>query len=113
LLLGTFGLAAVQLRSILERRGELALMRAAGFPRSRLMRMVVWENAVLLVGGLVVGCMAAVVALVPQWAPQDAAVPWLTLSLLLASIAVVGLAAGWFVTRSALRAPILPALRGD
>ena len=26
---------------------------------------------------------------------------------------IVGLAAGWLATRSALRAPILPALRGD
>ena len=34
LLLGTIGLAVVQLRSVLERRGELALMRAGGF-RSR------------------------------------------------------------------------------
>ena len=31
LLLGTIGLAVVQLRSVLERRGELALMRAGGF----------------------------------------------------------------------------------
>ena len=50
LLLGTIGLAVVQLRSVLERRGELALMRATGFRRGRLVRMVVWENAVLLVG---------------------------------------------------------------
>ena len=34
LLLGTVGLAVVQLRSVLERRGELALMRAAGFGRA-------------------------------------------------------------------------------
>ena len=36
LLLGTIGLAVVQLRSVLERRGELALMRAGGFNRVRL-----------------------------------------------------------------------------
>jgi ABC-type antimicrobial peptide transport system permease subunit len=113
LLLGTVGLAAVQLRSVLERRGELALMRAGGFPRNRLMRMVLWENAVLLIGGLAVGCIAAIVALVPQWGPQEAAVPWLALALLLATIALVGLLAGWLATRSALRAPIVPALRGD
>ncbi len=113
LLLGTLGLAVVQLRSVLERRGELALMRAGGFSRSRLVRMVVWENAVLLLGGLAVGCIAAAVALVPQWAPQDAKVPWITLAALLGTIAVAGLAAGWLATRSALRAPILPALRGD
>jgi ABC-type antimicrobial peptide transport system permease subunit len=113
LLLGTVGLAVVQLRNVLERRGELALMRAGGFPRARLVRMVVWENAVLLLGGLGVGCVAAAVALIPQWAPQAASVPWITFASLLATIVVVGLAAGWLATRSALRAPILPALRGD
>jgi ABC-type antimicrobial peptide transport system permease subunit len=113
LLLGTIGLAAVQLRSVLERRGELALLRAAGFRHSRLTRMIISENAVLLLGGLGVGCVAAIIALIPQWVPRDAAVPWLTLAALLATIAAVGLLAGWLATRSALRAPILPALRGD
>jgi hypothetical protein len=75
--------------------------------------MVIWENALLLLGGLAVGGVAAAVALIPQWAPQAANVPWFTLGVLLATIAVVGLAAGWLATRSALRAPILPALRGD
>jgi ABC-type antimicrobial peptide transport system permease subunit len=113
LLLGTIGLAVVQLRSVLERRGELALMRAGGFDRGRLTWMVVWENAVLLLGGLGVGSIAAAVALVPQWAPHGASVPWRILGLLLGLIAVVGMAAGWLATRSALRAPIVPALRGD
>jgi putative ABC transport system permease protein len=113
LLLGTIGLAVVQLRSVLERRGELALMRAAGFSRLRLVRMVVYENVVLLFGGLATGCIAAAVALIPQWAPQQANVPWQTLAVLLGTVAVVGLFAGWLATRSALRAPIVSALRGD
>lgn len=113
LLLGTVGLAIVQLRSVLERRGELAVMRAGGFPRARLVRMVIWENAVLLGGGLAVGCIAAAVALIPQWAPQGATFPWVALALLLGTIAATGIVAGWLATRSALRAPLLPALRGD
>jgi putative ABC transport system permease protein len=113
LLLGTIGLAVVQLRSVLERRGELALMRAGGFARARLTWMVIWENAVLLVGGLAVGCFAAVVALIPQWMPHGASVPWGTLALLLGAIALVGMLAGWLATRSTLRAPIVGALRGD
>lgn len=113
LLLGTIGLAVVQLRSVIERRGELALMRAGGFGRGRLTRMVVGENAVLLLGGLVVGCIAAAIALIPQWAPHEASVPWATLAFLLGLIAAVGIVAGWLTTRGALAAPILPALRGD
>ena len=44
---------------------------------------------------------------------SGASVPWRRLALLLGTIAVVGLVAGWLATRSALRAPIVPALRGD
>lgn len=113
LLLGTVGLAVVQLRSVLERRKELALMRTAGFRRGRLTWMVVWENATLLVGGLAIGCLAAVVALIPQWLPHAASVPWGTLAALLGVIAVVGLSAGWWTTRSVLQAPIVGALRGE
>jgi len=113
LLLGTVGLAVVQLRNVFERRRELALMRAEGFRPQRLVAMVVLENGVLLLGGLLVGVLAAAVALAPQWAPRGAQVPWLTLAALFGAIAVVGLAAGWWATRSTLRAPIVGALRGD
>jgi ABC-type antimicrobial peptide transport system permease subunit len=88
-------------------------MRATGFRRGRLLTMVMAENVLLLVGGLTVGGVAAAVALLPQWQPREASVPYATLAGLLAAIAVVGLLAGWLATRSALRTPILPALRGD
>lgn len=113
LLLGTVGLAVVQLRSVLERRGELALMRASGFRNRRLLWMVFAENCLLLFGGLIIGAAAAAVALIPQWLPRNATVPWSALVLLIGTIALVGMAAGWLATRSALRAPIVPALRGD
>lgn len=113
LLLGTIGLAVVQLRSVLERRGELALMRAGGFRASRLIRMVICENGVLLLGGLIIGIVSAAIALVPQWLARAAGVPWGTLGLLLGVIGLVGLLAGWLTTRSTVRAPIVPALRGD
>lgn len=113
LLLGTAGLAVVQLRSVIERRGEFALMRASGFSTSRLLKMVMLENTVLLLGGLFVGTVAAGIALIPQWLPREASVPWLSLSMLLLTIALVGLLAAWATTRTAVKAPILPALRGD
>jgi hypothetical protein len=113
LLLGTLGLAAVQLRAVLERRGELALLRAAGFRRSRLARMVLWENAVLLVAGLAVGAAAALAAVFPHLVAGSAAIPWRTLAATFALIAAAGLAAGLAAAAATLRAHILPALRGD
>ncbi len=72
LLLGTIGLAVAQLRSVLERRQELAVMRAIGFTRRRLASVVMRETAVLLLLGIGCGALCAVVAVlasrVPQWA---------------------------------------------
>ena len=76
LLLGTLGLAVVQLRNVLERRGELALMRSVGFRRRRLSAMVLLESALLLLLGLAVGCTAALVAVLPHWLAGGAAAPW-------------------------------------
>ena len=113
MLLGTFGLATVQLRNILERRSELALMRSAGFPGSRLARMILLENMLLLLGGLATGALAALFAVLPHVVFGGAAAPGLDLAVMLAIILAVGLASGLLAVRATLRAPILPALRGD
>jgi hypothetical protein len=62
---------------------------------------------------LAVGCVAAAIALIPQWAPHGASLPWQVLGVLLGTIALVGIVAGWLATRRQLAAAILPALRGD
>jgi putative ABC transport system permease protein len=113
LLLGVVGLAVVQLRSIVERRGELALLQATGFRRRRLAWMVLAENLVLLVGGLAIGSLAALAAVLPHALAEQAGTPWATLATLLAIVAAVGSFAGWLASRAVLRAPLIPALRGD
>ena len=113
LLLGTIGLAAVQLRNVFERRRELALMRAVGFARGRLATMVMLENVVLLCGGLGSGVAAALVALLPHLLFGGAAVPWRWLAATLAVVLGVGLTAGFAAVRATLSAPLLPALREE
>jgi ABC-type lipoprotein release transport system permease subunit len=114
LLLGTFGLATVQLRNVLERRGELALLRAVGFRRATLGILVRLENACLLVGGLAVGALAAIVALVPHLVgATEASIPWRTSAIMLSAIFVVGMLVGSVAVRAALRTPILSALREE
>ncbi len=113
LLLGTFGLAAVQLRSVFERRGELALMRASGFRRSRVAWMVMYENASLLAAGLLLGTIGAVVAIAPHIIATGASVPWPYLLGVLVIVFVVGLTSSISSIRATLKAPVIAALRGE
>jgi ABC-type antimicrobial peptide transport system permease subunit len=113
LLLGTFGLATVQLRNVLERRGELALLRASGFRRRRLAWLVMLENAMLLLGGLGVGVVTALVAVVPHTVAGGATVPFGSLAQLLGLVLVVGVLSALTAVRATLRAPLISALRGD
>lgn len=113
LLLGTFGLGTVQVRNVVERRSELALMRAAGFPRRRLASMVMWENVGLLAAGLLSGFAAAMVAVLPHVYLGGATLPLRDLLLMLGSVLVAGVLSSLASVRSTLRSPLLPALRGD
>jgi putative ABC transport system permease protein len=113
LVLGTFGMAAVQLRSVFERRKELALMRATGFRRRRLGEMVLLENLLLLIGGLALGTLAALVAVLPQMLFGGASVPLVDLAAMLGVVLVVGVVTGLIAVRATLRAPLVGALRGE
>jgi hypothetical protein len=113
LVLGTFGLGAVEIRSVIERRRELALLRAMGFQTRRLARLVMLENAALLTAGLVLGVAAAAVAVAPHWLSGRASVPWLAPGAILAVVLAVGLAAGWLAVRAALAAPLAESLRNE
>jgi putative ABC transport system permease protein len=113
LLLGTLGLAAVQLRNVVERRGELALLRAAGFRRRTLAGLVLLENLALLLAGLACGIFSALVAILPHLITHDASIPWLSLAVTLILVLAVGVFAGLIASARVLRAPLLSALREE
>lgn len=113
LLLGTIGLAIVMLRNVLERRAELALLRAVGFRSASLAWLVLSENALLLAWGLACGSAAALLAMLPHLLSTGADVPWKSLVLLVVGVFVVGMTAALAAVRSALRTPVLATLRGE
>ncbi|MBN1591603.1 MAG: FtsX-like permease family protein [Pirellulales bacterium] len=113
LLLGTFGLAVVQTRNVIERRRELALLRAVGLRRRQIAWLVMAENALLLIAGLACGVVAALVAVLPHLLSGDASIPWASLAGTLAVVLVVGLAAGLVAVRASVAAPLLETLREE
>jgi putative ABC transport system permease protein len=113
LLLGTLGLATVMVRNVLERRSELALLSALGFRRSGLAWLVLVETAVLLLCGLLIGTIAALVAMVPHISSIGADVPWASLALILSFVFVVGMLAALAASIEAARTRILEGLRSE
>ncbi len=65
LLLGSLGLGIVVLRNMLERRSEMAMLRALGFSRGDIGVSIFAEHALLMVLGLSVGVLAALTAVAP------------------------------------------------
>ncbi|QDS92541.1 FtsX-like permease family protein [Roseimaritima multifibrata] len=113
LLLGSIGLAIAQLRSVLERRGELAVMRALGFTRQRISRCVLLEHAALLIAGIGCGSVAALLAVIPYALIGRAQVPIVEPLLWIASVMIVGMLAGVFVLSRVSRMPLVAALRSQ
>ena len=113
LVLGTVGLATVLLRNVLERRRELALLRAMGYNSSHFALMVVAENTLLLLAGLATGAASAIVAIAPAVFSRGGHLLSSSLGLLLLAVLVTGLAASVLATTAAIRAPLLAALRSE
>ena len=114
LLVGTVGLAAVLLRNVLERRRELALLRAVGYGRLHLFAIVFSENIALLVWGLGAGALSAAIAVAPTALERGARLPLSRAGmLLLVAVLVAGLISSAIATRAALRWPLVAALRSE
>jgi hypothetical protein len=113
LLLGTVGLAAVLMRNVLERRRELALLRAVGYRPRHLAAMVLAENLFLLVVGLATGAACAAVAVAPAVGVRGGHLPVWSIGVLLALVLAAGMLASLAATAAALRSSVLDALGSE
>jgi ABC-type lipoprotein release transport system permease subunit len=113
LVLGTFGLAAVLLRNVLERRRELALLRAVGYRKGHFALMVMAENALLLLCGVLTGTASALFAVAPVVSARGGRLPVGSLGALLLAVIASGMIASLLATVAALRSPLLASLRAE
>ena len=113
LVLGTLGLAAVLLRNVLERRKELALLRAVGYRRRVLSGIILAENVMLMAWGLVTGSLCALLAIIPALHSRGAAFPLSMTGFLLAAVLATGLVSSLVAVVAALRSPLLTALQSE
>lgn len=113
LILGTLGLGTILLRNVLERRSELALLKAVGYGPAAITAMILAENSLLLMAGLGLGTIAALVAMSPHLLTSGANVAWLPLLGQLLLVAGIGTLAAVAAVRMAERLPIVRTLRAQ
>ena len=100
-------------RNVLERRRELALLRAVGYDRRHVRLMILAETIFLLLAGLVAGVVCALIAVIPAWLSHGGGGPgsaWFSCSRRLPSAGVISAAAA---TRAAVSGRLLDALRAE
>ena len=111
-LLGTFGLALIFFRNIIERRGELATLRAFGFRRQLLSRILFLESCFLLAVGMLIGIVAGLVAILGSQGHLPS-FPWVSLTITLLFIFGFGIIANAVAVAVALRSPLLRTLKSE
>jgi putative ABC transport system permease protein len=113
LLLGTLGVGIVLFRNVIERRRELAVMRAVGFGERHVTLLVVTESALLVTLGSVTGAACAIVAVTPALVERGDLVPGGGLVPLLAAVVAAGLASSMVAAAAARRFALVASLRAE
>jgi putative ABC transport system permease protein len=113
LILGTIGLSAVLLRNVLERRREIALLKAVGYRRSILSGIILAENALLIVWGLASGAVCALIAVTPAMLARGSSFPIIMIGQVLLAVLTTGLLASFVAVIAAFRSPLIAALHSE
>ncbi len=113
LILGTVGLGIVLVRNVNERRGELAMLRAVGFERASIAWLILLETAFQLACGLAIGTLSGFLALTPYVLDTSLHLPWTSLLATIVTVIGVGMLSAVLGVSTALRSPLLPALKAE
>lgn len=113
LLLGSAGMGIVVMRNVLERRGELGLMKAVGYSNAQLRMVLLAEHWLILAAGLALGILSSLAAMWPSLCSPGAGIPYRTMLLLACSIGAFNLLWIAVSVRFALRGGLFNALRNE
>ena len=113
LIIGSLGMAVIAIRNVAERKREIGMMRAIGFPRGQVMLSVLLELFVLGTIGLIIGVSNGLVINygLATLANNTSVIPWDTIAIYLGFIAFVAFLAGALPGWVAARVPASDALR--
>ena len=105
LVIGAVGMAVISIRNVSERKREIGMMRAIGFPRTQVMLSVLLELVVLGLIGLVIGTVNGLIISIGFANMQGSTlvIPWNDIAVYIGFITAIAIAAGavpgWFASR--------------
>ena len=113
LAIGAVGMGVISVRNVSERKREIGMMRAIGFPRAQVILSVLLELVVLGIIGLLIGIVNGLLVSVGFANMQGVAlvIPWGDIGLYLSIIVLIALGAGSLPALVASRIPPAEALR--
>ncbi|MFX1513299.1 MAG: ABC transporter permease, partial [Promethearchaeota archaeon] len=113
LILGATGMAVISIRNVTERKREIGMMRAIGFPRSQVILSVLMELFVLGIIGLGIGILNGLLINVGFASVGDSTlfIPWNRLALYLGFVSFIAFISGVIPGWKASRIPPSEALR--
>lgn len=113
LLLGTIGLAIAQVRSVLERQSEFAILRSVGFSGRKLGLLVLRETMLLLLLGVGLGLLTSILAVLPHALISGLDPPVFEPLYMSILIVAFGLAISMVAVRQVTKLALLDSLRKD
>jgi ABC-type antimicrobial peptide transport system permease subunit len=113
LVIGAVGMGVISVRNVAERKREIGMMRAIGFPRKQVMLSVLLELVVLGIIGLMIGIVNGLLVSVGFANLQNMPliIPWDQLGMYLSFIVLIAIGAGSIPAYIASRIPPAEALR--
>ncbi|MBN1698861.1 MAG: ABC transporter permease [Spirochaetales bacterium] len=113
LLIGTIGFGVLLLRNMAERKKEGAILTAIGLPRSTIFLIGVFPNSILLAAGILAGCLASFISLLPVIVSQGQTVPFDVVGIITTGIVVHGCIWVLLAARYAVKGKIIDVLRNE
>jgi ABC-type antimicrobial peptide transport system permease subunit len=112
-IIGTLGLGIVLLRNIQQRRQELAVYLALGFPKIFILKCLITEHFIILATGLFLGFIAALAGILPSLLSPAFKAPVMVIGAIIMIILVNGLLWIYFPAKAAMKKDLLPGLRDE
>lgn len=65
-IIGTIGLGIILLRNMMDRKKELVLYKSLGFTHRQILKVIIYENLVLVLWAMMIGIVSAIIGILPS-----------------------------------------------